>query len=112
VQLTESDCQLVAEKSRVPLYIVSASDLGTAAAKVEKGLMNALECCQLWDAVLLIDEADVFLESRNSNNLERNELVSSRSQTFPVHFCLSSKWPKKTQIVLQSFSAGWSTTED
>ncbi|KAI8953402.1 P-loop containing nucleoside triphosphate hydrolase protein [Xylaria longipes] len=66
----------VAEKSRVPLYIVSASDLGTKAEGVEKGLTAALECCQLWDAVLLIDEADVFLESRDSNNLERNELVS------------------------------------
>jgi len=84
----------------VPLYIVSAGDLGTRATKVEQGLMNAIECCQLWDAVLLIDEADVFLESRDSNNLEHNELVSSRSYTFPIYFCLSSKELKKTEIVL------------
>ncbi|KAI1822693.1 P-loop containing nucleoside triphosphate hydrolase protein [Xylaria intraflava] len=68
--------EAVAEKSRAPLYIVSASDLGSTAASVDKGLSNALECCQLWDAVLLIDEADIFLESRDSNNLQRNELVS------------------------------------
>lgn len=69
----------MAEKSRVPLYILSAGDLGTTPEKVESALDNALECCQLWDAVLLLDEADVFLESRESDSLERNELVSSAS---------------------------------
>ncbi|KAM5349424.1 hypothetical protein ACJ41O_005929 [Fusarium nematophilum] len=68
--------EAVAEKSRVPLYIMSAGDLGTDAAKVEHHLLQALECCQLWNAVLLIDEADVFLETRDSNGLDRNELVS------------------------------------
>ncbi|KAF2965665.1 hypothetical protein GQX73_g7922 [Xylaria multiplex] len=68
--------EAVAEKSRIPLYILSASDLGTSADKVEAGLMKALECCQLWDAVLLLDEADVYLEARDSNSLARNELVS------------------------------------
>ncbi|KAH8896287.1 P-loop containing nucleoside triphosphate hydrolase protein [Thozetella sp. PMI_491] len=68
--------EAVAESSRRPLYIVSASDLGTEAGRVEKGLLNALECCQLWEAVLLIDEADVFLEARDSTNLVRNEVVS------------------------------------
>ncbi|PKS12565.1 hypothetical protein jhhlp_000773 [Lomentospora prolificans] len=38
--------------------------------------MNALECCQLWDAVLLIDEADVYLQARDNQSLSRNELVS------------------------------------
>lgn len=68
----------VAEKSRVPLYILSASDLGTSADKVDTGLLKALECCRLWDAVLLLDEADVFLEARDSASLSRNELVSSK----------------------------------
>jgi len=68
----------VAEKHRIPLYILSASDLGTSPDKVEAGLTTALECCRLWDAVLLLDEADVFLEARDSASLDRNELVSSK----------------------------------
>ncbi|KAI1300822.1 P-loop containing nucleoside triphosphate hydrolase protein [Xylaria venustula] len=68
--------EAVAEKSHIPLYILSASDLGTSPSKVDAGLMKALECCQLWDAVLLLDEADVYLEARDSNSLARNELVS------------------------------------
>ncbi|OAP63889.1 hypothetical protein AYL99_03116 [Fonsecaea erecta] len=63
------------EKSRVPLYIPSASDLETSPERVKAGLSKALECCQLWDAILLLDEVDVFLETRGSNSLDRNELV-------------------------------------
>ncbi|KAJ3577235.1 hypothetical protein NPX13_g3330 [Xylaria arbuscula] len=66
----------VAERSKVPLYVISASDLGTTAESVDKGLVNAFKICQLWDAVLLLDEADVFLDSRDSQNLQRNEVVS------------------------------------
>lgn len=32
--------------------------------------------CTRWNAILLIDEADVFLEQRNLHELERNKLVS------------------------------------
>ncbi|XP_044724451.1 ATPase family associated with various cellular activities (AAA) domain-containing protein [Hirsutella rhossiliensis] len=68
--------EAVAEKSRVPLYVLSAGDLGTAPEKVEAGLAEAFECCRLWDAVLLLDEADVYLEKRDASSLRRNELVS------------------------------------
>jgi len=67
----------VADKGRFPLYMLSAGELGTSPRLIERNLNNALECCSLWGAILLLDEADVFLESRNSNSLERNELVSS-----------------------------------
>ena len=69
--------EAVAEKSRTPLYVLSASDLGTNPAKVDSALTEALECCQMWNAALLLDEADVFLECRSAASLDRNELVSS-----------------------------------
>ncbi|OTA69212.1 P-loop containing nucleoside triphosphate hydrolase protein [Hypoxylon sp. EC38] len=68
--------EAVAEKSRVPLYVLSAGELGSTADKLERALQTALKCCQLWGAMLLLDEADVFLEARGSDNVERNELVS------------------------------------
>jgi SpoVK/Ycf46/Vps4 family AAA+-type ATPase len=43
---------------------------------VEANLEKALRLCGHFGAVLLLDEADVFMEARTSNNLERNELVS------------------------------------
>lgn len=61
------------------MYSLRASDLGTDSDQVEATLKDALECCKLWNAVLLIDEADVFMEKRSSDRLEQNELVSSES---------------------------------
>lgn len=74
----DTDLPPAAEISKAPLYVLSTSDLGTNAANVDSALAGALERCRLWDALLLLDEADVFLETRNSNSLDRNELVSSK----------------------------------
>ncbi|CAJ2512271.1 Uu.00g052860.m01.CDS01 [Anthostomella pinea] len=68
--------EAVAEKSRVPLYAMSAGDLGTRPSDVEKALERAFELCRMWNAMLLLDEADVFLGARTSESIARNELVS------------------------------------
>ncbi|KAI1338522.1 hypothetical protein F5Y15DRAFT_386114 [Xylariaceae sp. FL0016] len=68
--------EAVAEKSRVPLYAMSAGDLGTKPADVEQALERALELCRMWNAMLLLDEADVFLGARTAESLARNELVA------------------------------------
>lgn len=66
----------VAETMRTPLYTMSASDLGFSSRDVEKSLSKVLELTAKWNAVLLLDEADVFLEARSAHDLERNKLVS------------------------------------
>lgn len=70
----------VSEKARLPLYAISAGELGGTPVEVDRALKEILDCCHLWNAVLLIDEADVFLETRNmpSTSIERNELISSK----------------------------------
>ncbi|OTA93662.1 hypothetical protein M434DRAFT_72750, partial [Hypoxylon sp. CO27-5] len=68
--------EAVAEKLRRPLYRVRAGDLGVTADKVEASLKKALDRCAHWNAVLLIDEADIFLEKRSTNDIVRSELVS------------------------------------
>jgi hypothetical protein len=66
----------VAEILNRPLYTIGSSDLGMTAGQMENSLKNALKLASAWDAVLLIDEADVFLEQREVHDLERNALVS------------------------------------
>ncbi|RYC56105.1 hypothetical protein CHU98_g10104 [Xylaria longipes] len=66
----------VADKLQRPLYRVKAGELGVSAAKVELSLRIALDRSAYWDAVLLIDEADIFLGQRSDHDLNRNELVS------------------------------------
>lgn len=56
--------------------MMSAGDLGVDSSTVESSLSNVLEMSTKWNAVLLLDEADVFLEARSSHDLERNKLVS------------------------------------
>jgi hypothetical protein len=55
---------------------MSAGDLGIQPAEVEKALERSLELCRMWNAMLLLDEADVFLGARTNESLARNELVS------------------------------------
>ncbi|KAK4246926.1 P-loop containing nucleoside triphosphate hydrolase protein [Corynascus novoguineensis] len=63
-------------KARVPLYRMSAGMLGTNPEVVEQALDQALMLCRLWNAMLLLDEAEVFLGARLDDTLHRNELVS------------------------------------
>ena len=61
---------------KVPLYMMSAGDLGLDPRQVESKLQGILDMCTRWNAILLLDEADVFLEERSLHELERNKLVS------------------------------------
>ena len=53
-----------------------AGDFGVSSSSVEQGLGDALQLATTWNAIILIDEADVFLERRSVHDLERNGLVS------------------------------------
>jgi AAA+ superfamily predicted ATPase len=55
---------------------MSAGDLGIRPEEVEDALQKILEMVAKWDAILLLDECDVFLEARTNSDLERNKLVS------------------------------------
>ncbi|PHH80674.1 hypothetical protein CDD80_354 [Ophiocordyceps camponoti-rufipedis] len=66
----------VAEEMRVPLYAMSAGDLGSDAYDVENNLTRTLAMVADWNAVLLLDECDVFLEARGPHDLERNRIVA------------------------------------
>jgi len=68
--------EAAAEKRRCPLMVVSAADLGYELEKMETTLQKVLQICQTWDAVLLIDEAEVYLEERSPGNIKQNAIVS------------------------------------
>ena len=66
----------IAEYLQCPLYAVSAGELGTNSRALEADLNRIMEITHSWGAILLLDEADVFLEARQPNDLHRNSLVS------------------------------------
>ncbi|KAH7931154.1 P-loop containing nucleoside triphosphate hydrolase protein [Leucogyrophana mollusca] len=77
--------EAVAEHLKRPLYTISSLELSTAPASLEEKLSGILRLATAWDAVLLIDEADVFLEKRSLHELERNALVSVALRVLEYH---------------------------
>lgn len=66
----------ISQLTRQPLYTVSAGELGEKPQEVDERLTKILALAVTWDAVVLLDEADVFLQTRDDNNITRNALVS------------------------------------
>lgn len=66
----------ISELLKCPLYMVSAGELGTDPGRLEHQLQQILDIAHSWGAVLLLDEADVFLEKREVHDIHRNALVS------------------------------------
>ncbi|KAH0563422.1 hypothetical protein GP486_002012 [Trichoglossum hirsutum] len=66
----------IAEFTERPLLSLSCSDIGTSAETVDHNLKAWMKRARRWGAVLLIDEADVYLEERTAQDFERNSLVS------------------------------------
>ncbi|KAF4997172.1 hypothetical protein FGRMN_4067 [Fusarium graminum] len=66
----------IGELLQCPLYMASAGELGTDSRFLEVELQKILDICHAWGAILLLDEADVFLEKRNMHEIHRNALVS------------------------------------
>jgi len=65
----------IAELLQRPLYSVSVGELGTETIELEKKLREILEVSSSWNAVILLDEADIFLEKRSENDITRNAMV-------------------------------------
>ena len=59
-----------------PLLALSPADIGTEPSQVEERLSKFLKMGERWGAIVLLDEADVYLEARDVHDLERNGRVS------------------------------------
>ncbi|KAM0132930.1 hypothetical protein ACHAP3_006219 [Botrytis cinerea] len=66
----------VAEIAEKPLYRVTCGDIGSEPEEVEQYLNSVLDLGKAWGCVVLLDEADVFLEERSMSDIKRNALVS------------------------------------
>ncbi|OJJ72531.1 hypothetical protein ASPBRDRAFT_543592 [Aspergillus brasiliensis CBS 101740] len=68
--------EAVALEFEKPLFPITCGDLGITADAVERSLKDIFRYAHLWDCILLLDEADVFLTQRDRTDVERNALVS------------------------------------
>nr|XP_036587375.1 ATPase [Colletotrichum truncatum]KAF6798317.1 ATPase [Colletotrichum truncatum] len=68
--------ECVAEMTNRPLISLTSGDLSVDSRDVETNLSYFLELGQRFGALVLLDEADVYLERRRSKDIDRNGLVS------------------------------------
>jgi SpoVK/Ycf46/Vps4 family AAA+-type ATPase len=66
--------EVFAEEIERPLYVVQCSQLGTDEEAIEKQLKIVLTRASRWKAILLIDEADVYVHTRGTD-IRQNAIV-------------------------------------
>ncbi|OTB06094.1 hypothetical protein M426DRAFT_319166 [Hypoxylon sp. CI-4A] len=62
-----STAELIAEMAKKPLFLVTCGDLGVEPGVIEKNLQTVLYYGRIWDCVVVLDEADIFLKRRTLN---------------------------------------------
>lgn len=68
--------EVFSEASEKPLYLIQAAQLGIKADQVETNLTKFLVRGSRWNAIVLVDEADVYIRSRD-RDMEHNAIVAS-----------------------------------
>ena len=67
------------------VYKLGAAELGTDSKSFSLGLQNHMTQCTNLGAFLLIDEADIFLEARNTQDPKRSAIVGEFLQKIEYH---------------------------
>lgn len=78
--------EAIAELLDRPLLSLTVADIGTMETQIESQLLRWFTLAEAWNAVLLVDEADIFLERRQNRDLARNGLVSGAINAH-LHYC-------------------------
>ncbi|KAK7436711.1 hypothetical protein VKT23_018965 [Stygiomarasmius scandens] len=68
--------EATSEVTGSPLWKLKVGDLGTTAAAIDSVFSDIAQLASRWKAVVLIDEADVFLEKRDNYDIYRNAIVA------------------------------------
>ncbi|KAI1934749.1 hypothetical protein LOZ66_005604 [Ophidiomyces ophidiicola] len=77
--------EAITELLERPLYSISSGNLSTSAGELEVQLTHIFHIASEWKAVLLLDEADVYLQHRDNVHLERNRLVATFLRTLEYY---------------------------
>lgn len=73
--------ECVSEAIKRPLISLSIGNLVWEEMYLEERLKEEFDRAARWDAILLLDEADVVLEARSFEDVRRNGMVSGEYQS-------------------------------
>lgn len=95
--------ELVAEYTARPLLTITAADLGDEPGTMERTLQRFFRDAGRWDAILLLDEADVYVAKRTRDNHKTNVIVSGELQPHD--------WRRDPLSCIKCSFAPWSTSK-
>ncbi|KAE8371433.1 hypothetical protein BDV26DRAFT_302779 [Aspergillus bertholletiae] len=71
-----STAEAIANEFKKPLLPITCRDSELDPATMEQSLKDTFRLAQVWDCIVLLDEADIFLAERVPSDLNRNAIVS------------------------------------
>ncbi|RDW86614.1 ATP-binding protein [Aspergillus mulundensis] len=77
--------EAVAEVLHRPVYHITMGELGLTPDELESRLSDVLALCSKWNAIAILDEADVFLETRSTSDFVRNAMVCVMLRILEYH---------------------------
>ncbi|EQB55636.1 hypothetical protein CGLO_04414 [Colletotrichum gloeosporioides Cg-14] len=77
--------EVVAEETHRPLYRVPAGELGVDPSALEKQLGDIFLLARRWGAIILIDEADMFMTKRRASTPDQNATVTAFLRLFHTY---------------------------
>jgi hypothetical protein len=86
--------------------VLTTTDIGARPEDVEENLARNFKVAKNWNAVLLIDEADVFVANRTIEDLHRSSLVASMPNNLSeIEICGFASRPARSTLanVAQAF---------
>lgn len=59
-----------------PLLPLSAGRIGTTALEIQAGLTEAFQLANQWGCIVLMDDADVYVQQRSMADMQMNSVVT------------------------------------
>nr|PNR35428.1 hypothetical protein PHYPA_023328 [Physcomitrium patens] len=75
----------ISESLHAPLWSLSVCEPGITPQQLESYLVNVLDVPSTWSAILLLDEADMYLEKQSSFDLTRTAMIEIFLRNLDYH---------------------------
>ncbi|PLN77273.1 P-loop containing nucleoside triphosphate hydrolase protein [Aspergillus taichungensis] len=95
--------EAIAEHIKRPLYTITPGELGVSSVDIERNLRRALDISTALRAMLLFDEADIYMEQRIAGNIAHNATVSAFLRLLEYHQGILFLTTSRTHLIDPSF---------
>lgn len=81
-----------------PLLELTVADIATQGTNIEAEVLKWFDLAEAWNAVLLVDDTDIFFQQRDNRGLARNGLVTGKLHNVNFSLTIPKKLTPKISI--------------